>query len=172
MNRTLIIRLVAILVVVASLAAIVLQLRGPEQPRFPRASEAELLQQAEHDGMRFLAHFDGGGWRGFPPATRVVWSTIRFEVQATAFNGAGLASAPGPLDPTADELAAAYRELGVPEAEPVLADYGRLRNGAVPAAADLAAWRSRFLVLNGRITAARHAYLTAHGGEITAAMVR
>jgi len=172
MSRTFLIRFVAILVVAASLAAIVFQLRGADQAQFPRASGDELMRQAENDGVRFLMHFDGGAWRGFPPATRAVWSTIRFEVQVTAFNGAGLAAASGPLDPTPDELVEAYRELGVPEAEPVLADYSKLRSAPAPAAADLAAWRSRFLELSGCIAAARHAYLTAHAGEITAAMAR
>ncbi len=172
MNRTFLIRSIAILVVVASLAAIAFHLRNDERPSFPRASEAELMLQAEHDGMRFLMHFDGGDWRSFAPAPRAVWSTIRFEVQATAFNGAGLAVAPGPLDPTAEELAAAYRELGVPEMEPVLVEYGRLRSGGIPAAADIAAWRPRVLALGDRIAAARHVYLTAHAGAVTAAMAR
>lgn len=172
MSRTLIIRLVAILVVVASLAAIGLQLRSTGQPQFPRASEADLMLQAEQDGMRFLMHFDGGAWRSFPPATRVVWSTIRFEVLATAFNGAGLAAAPGPMDPTADELAAAYRDIGVHEAVPVFAEYGRLRESATPSASDLSAWKTGFLALGGRIAEARRTYLQAHIGEITAAMAR
>jgi hypothetical protein len=172
MSRTLLIRGVAILVVVASLAAIAFQLRSDEQPQFPRPSDAELMLQAEHDGMRFLAHFDGGGWRGFPPAARAVWATVRFEIQATAFNGAGLAAAPGPLDPTVDELVAAYRELGVPQAEPVLADYGRLRSGPSPTAQDWADWRSRFQALSGRIAEARRTYLAAHLGEVAAAMAR
>lgn len=171
MSRTLLIRAIAVLVVVASLAAIILHLRGEEKLQFPRASEEEMMQQAEHDGMRFLMHFDGGGWRGFPPAARVVWSTIRFEVQVTAFNGLGLASASGPMEPTADELVEAYRELGVPEAEPVLAEYGRLRS-ADSAAEEFSAWRPRFLTLTGRISDARKAYLTANVGDVMAAMSR
>ncbi len=167
MNRKNLVQLLAIPVLVGSVIAIMVNLRGDRLPDLPRLTDAELRQQAEHDGGRFLMHFDGGGWRSYATPAQVVWSTCRFETQATVFGGASLAS-PSPIEPTPEELIEAFRTLGVPEAEPVLQAYAKTAYDP----AKIAAWRGSFLALGARIAKARHAYLDENLPVVMAAMVR
>jgi len=167
MNRTHLIQLIAVLVILASIAAIALHLREDPPPDMPRLTEAELREQAEHDGAQFLMHFDAGDWRGYATPARVVWSTIRFEVQVTSFDGAALAST-SEMEPTPGELIEAYLSLGVTEAEPVLKVFAETHQDP----AKIAAWRGSFLALGARIAEARRAYLDANLPVVSAAMVR
>lgn len=172
MNRTLLIRLLAVLAIVISVAMVVRQVSaGEAAPVFPRMDDDALVLQAEHDGARFLSHFNGGSWRSLPAPARHVWSTLRFELQATMFDGIAL-HPPDALAPTVAELEEAYQALQVPEMVPLLATYGDILAGHEPAAADLGLWRGRIQKLGAQLTDARRTYLQANLPVITGAMAR
>lgn len=100
-----------------------------------------------------------GQWdfRWMPAPWQHVWATLRFE------RGSG---PPGPESPTCDEVAAAYRAMGLDEVAGQALQLGEALAGGESHAAEAKACVKAIGAARPRILAARRAYLEVHRQEL------